>query len=150
MYDKHIPIKILKYCNFMVANQMLIMIVGLPCAGKTTYIQKFTDFLVYDDFITSYNGDVILKLKEGNPNIIVADPRLCNIKTFNKYYNLFSKYVSDIEIHVLTTSSDVCIERNKIRKLDAKIDVSYDIFKLSELFNIDNYTKNYQCVIVAK
>lgn len=128
---------------------MLIIIIGLPCAGKTSYIKNnFFDYLIYDDFITSYNGEIVKKLKL-ETNVVIADPRLCNIVIFNKYYNLFSKYIQtcEIEIHILTTTVDICIERNKIRKLENNIDVHADILKLSKLFDIRNYTK-YKHVLI--
>ena len=46
-------------------SEQLVIIIGLPCCGKTTLCQKYKekDYNIFDDFIFNfYNGELIGKL----------------------------------------------------------------------------------------
>lgn len=87
----------------------LIVVVGLPCCGKTTYVKNNYDlnkYTFFDDFLNDpKNSMEIMKLLVLGKQVIVADPRLCNknvfekeiITTFTQGLHLFSGTISEID-----------------------------------------------------
>ena len=77
-------------------NLNLIIIIGLPAAGKTTYYESNLSkngFKLYDDFISSfYDSDLIDDLK-AKKKLCLIDPRLCNFNLFEKIMNGIKEYI---------------------------------------------------------
>ena len=97
----------------------MIVLVGLPCSGKTTYVNKhFPKYIFHDDFIADfYDGELLADLKRGN-RIVVADPRLCRPETFRKYMSMFESYVAPKNIHCILFENDpVACDRNFMRRV---------------------------------
>ena len=64
----------------------MIIIIGLPGSEKTCMSQQFSNYEIYDDFISEfYNGKMIKSLKT-NKNICIL-LKYTNYITINKYNN---------------------------------------------------------------
>jgi guanylate kinase len=81
----------------------LIMIVGLPCSGKTTYINKYfvdKNYIIFDDMIKEKGNtkEAVIEALNKNNNVVVADPYLVmqDIRTAAKH-SIQSK-VKDVKI----------------------------------------------------
>ena len=92
----------------------LIICIGLPSSGKTTYCKNnFSDINIYDDFINNfYNGLLINDLELGN-KICINYPRLCNYNTFKKYMEVFEQIIekNDILLYLFENNKDICLNR---------------------------------------
>lgn len=123
---------------------MLIIIIGLPGSGKTSYIKNnkiFNDFIFHDDFISNFfNGELMRDLKTNN-NICVSDPRLCNIQMFNKYIEIFQEVIKDksqIKLLLFENDKNKCLINAKLRnQKNKKVDKTIEL--LSEIYNLENY-----------
>lgn len=132
---------------------MLIIIIGLPGSGKTSYIKKnefFKDFIFHDDFISNFfNGELMRDLKTSDKNICIADPRLCNIQMFNKYIEIFQEVIKDksqIKLLLFENDKNKCLINAKLRK-NKKVDKTIEL--LSEIYNLDNYKHiDYSCEVL--
>lgn len=99
-YDGYIRMKwkYRSHCNVPIpSTAQLVVVIGLPGCGKTTYVKKNykiikedqdssndDEYYFYDDYL-KYQGEncekIMQKLIEGK-RVIIADPRLCNKDTF--------------------------------------------------------------------
>ena len=89
----------------------LLIVIGLPGSGKSTYCSYFRDRLVIDDFLNSmFNGDLIKYLKEGK-KIIINDPRLCIKKIFIRTMAQLERLLDrkDICLLLMLVGLDQCI-----------------------------------------
>ena len=120
----------------------LIVIIGLPASGKTTYYnENFKDtHLFFDDFISNMvSGELIKSLKKGNQDICIADPRLCNYSIFTKVMKLIEEIIdnkSDILLILFENNKDKCFINAKKRK---NKNVEKTIEFLSNIYNHENY-----------
>ena len=126
------------------ANYQLIIIIGLPCSGKTTLSQKYAShgYHLFDDFITSFCDNNVVKMLEQQKKVCLNDPRLCNVNVFNKYMYIFEQYVNkdNILLILMNRSVEQCLQNNIDRLIkNSNKNVEYDIHKLSKIYNLDNY-----------
>lgn len=128
-------------------NNNLIIVVGLPASGKTTYcINNFPDYKMYDDFIKNfYNNNLIDKLKNNiNKKIIINDPRLCDPRIFIKYIKIFLNYVSlsKIKFIFFENAPEKCITNSKKRNEKKDTNLMNTILNYSNIYRIDEI-KNF-------
>jgi hypothetical protein len=135
---------------------MLIIIIGLPGSGKTSYIKNnklFKDFIIHDDFISNFfNGELINDLKENNKDICIADPRLCNVEIFNKFIIIIQELIKDksnIKLLLFENNKNKCLINAKLRNnKNKKVDKNIEL--LSEIYNLDNYKHlNYSYEVLS-
>ena len=127
-------------------DKQVIIIIGLPGSGKTTFGQSLENtHKLYDDFITHfYNGKVIDDLKEG-VRVCLTDPRLCDYNVFVRFMNQIEKCVDRAHIHLVLFENDPerCLENVQIRNTNMN-GICETIKKLSCVYDIDKY-KDYIC-----
>ena len=68
----------------------VIIIIGLPCSGKTELSKTFIGYHIFDDFISTFYNDKVISYIMKNRKICLNDPRLCIYDTFIKYMNKIS------------------------------------------------------------
>lgn len=123
-------------------NKQIIIIIGLPCSGKSNLCDKFNlnGYDIFDDFIfTFYDGKLMSQLISGK-KICLTDPRLCDYTLFQKYVTLFEKYIKRENIHIILFENDYvkCINNAKKRD-DKRKQIENTIMKYSKIYSISNY-----------
>lgn len=122
---------------------MLLIIIGLPASGKTTYFNEHLKdkYKFYDDFISNvFDGELIRDIKKNDEDICITDPRLCNYQTFIGSMKLFQQYVdkSQIKLILFENNKDNCIinaEKRTSRFVKKSIEFN------SMIYNLDNYNE---------
>ena len=130
---------------------MLLIIIGLPASGKTSYFNSNSylkdNYYFYDDFISNFfNGKLIDKLREDcNKNICITDPRLCDYQLFMKIMNIIEPLINrdNIKIILFQNNKEACIKNSKNRKRNVEITIHI----YSEKYDIKNYN-NYNNEII--
>lgn len=129
----------------------LIIVVGLPCSGKTTLCHKyFEDYILYDDFISNFYDHNLINDLEKKKKIIITDPRLCDFKRFTEYLSVFLKYLRNDQILLILLpnnkkkSLENCHLYRQNRHLDHSIKYFAKVYNISLFFsqNIDIYFLN--------
>lgn len=126
----------------------VIIIIGLPGSGKTTLSNTFIDYLLFDDFIsTFYDGKVIAALKSGN-KVCLNDPRLCIYDIFIKYMDIIEKYVDkqNIQLILFENNPTTCLSNVKHRN-DGRKGIELCIIQYSELYDHNNYSAYKNAII---
>jgi adenylate kinase family enzyme len=119
----------------------LLIIIGLPGSGKTTYFnENLKDkYEFYDDFISNIiDGKLICEIKKKEKDICIADPRLCNYQTFLKTIAIFNQFIdkSDISLILFENNKDKCIINAEKRGTHL---VRKTIEFNSMIYNLSNY-----------
>jgi hypothetical protein len=127
----------------------LLIVIGLPGSGKSTYCSYFKDRLIIDDFLnTMFNGDLIKYLKEGK-KIIINDPRLCIKKTFLRTMTQLERLLDrkDICLFLMLVGIDQCRlnimrrhEDGDIRNVEKNLEYMYTQYDLN---NYNGYSKRF-------
>lgn len=130
-------------------NNKILIIIGLPAIGKTTYANKIKDYIIFDDFVRSfYNGDVIEEIKKGN-RVCLIDPRLCMFNVFEDIVKQIQKYETDIGLILFPNDPDKAkqnsIARNDIKKDNTCLLNCIDCY--SNVYSLNNYKDYSQLVI---
>lgn len=129
---------------------MLVVIIGLPACGKTTYYEQNEtlkdNYEFHDDFISNFiDGELIEDLKL-QKNVCIADPRLCNFQIFKNVMKTIEEYIdkNDITLILFKNNKEGCLVNAKERK---NKNVDNTIENYSKVYNLDNY-KNYNYKIL--
>ena len=127
----------------------LIIIIGLPGSGKTTYYEehlKTHGFIFFDDFISSiFNGKMMKAIETGIDDICITDPRLCNHEIFKKVMKDIESYIdkSNIELVLFENDKNKCLI-NASKRINKNVNRTIEFN--SRIYNLDNY-KDYDCKI---
>lgn len=79
----------------------IFIVLGLPGSGKSTYLKKFNDCYIMDDILSDWlNQFKIRDNINSSKNIVVADPRLCSMKTFKILLDFFINNVVSSESQI--------------------------------------------------
>jgi hypothetical protein len=121
-------------------NSSLIILIGLPACGKTTYYKEILDnsYKFYDDFITDiYDGNLLKDIKN-NIKLCISDPRLCNYNTFEQIMKEIEKYITKDKIKLILFRNNKLLSLFNAKKRDKK-NVNNMIKIYYSLYNIENY-----------
>ena len=121
-------------------NISLIILIGLPASGKTTYYNEIVDknYKFYDDFITNiYDGNLCNDIKN-NVKICISDPRLCNFDTFKQIMKEIEKYITKDKIKIILFPNNKLSSLINASKRNKK-NVNNMIEIYSSLYKIENY-----------
>jgi hypothetical protein len=89
----------------------VVLVLGLPASGKTTFCQSHFDekvFYIFDDPLFSSASEIVLnKLVEKGQKVVFCDPRLCSLDIFKKLYEHLVQFVdSPAQIAVVYFDND--------------------------------------------
>ncbi len=119
----------------------LIIIIGLPASGKTTYYNNNLkdNFKFYDDFISNiFDGNLINDLRKKKDDICITDPRLCNYQTFIRIMKLINEIIDkkDIQLILFENDKNKCLI-NAMKREKRNVNKSIEFNSL--LYNLENY-----------
>jgi GTPase SAR1 family protein len=125
---------------------MIIIIIGLPCSGKTTFLNTLKSYEIYDDFISDiHDGKLLTAIEDRTKKICVADPRLCKFEIFERYIRTFT---SDHNILLLLFENNPVKCINNLQNRTTHTNVTKEINYLSSIYNIHKY-KRYPHIILS-
>lgn len=124
---------------------MLLIIIGLPCSGKTFLSKKYEleGFSIYDDYISEFYNKKLLAELEEEKNICINDPRLCFFPTFIRHISIFLRYTNDIELILFENDNVQCLSNlEEFRSNHPYISrLRNSIINFSKTYIIENYKK---------
>ncbi len=145
-------------------NKLIIMS-GIPGAGKTTYANNIKDACVIsnDDIRFSMTGGVFLNQKEWNAlpiesiqekfiieasqkyHTVILDCTALTNKKRLEYYNKYKKYFNEFELIFMNTGLLTCIKQNLLR------DKVVPLFKILEMYRqLEGINKEVKKVFQVK
>ena len=85
--------------DFQFIYPKLVVVIGLPGCGKSTFLQNYDSrYRKHDDFIgTFYDNRMMHDLH--SHRIIISDPRLCDWNIFIKYWSLLKSLIQNLPVH---------------------------------------------------
>ena len=134
-------LKLLDSNKALHSTNKLIVVVGLPASGKTTYCkQKYPKYKLYDDYLSDiYNNQLLNQLTNNtlNSKVIINDPRLCNITIFQQQIEYFLKYIPlrNIQFILYDNRPDQCILNSQLRNDDKDIGLKDQILTYSQNYS---------------
>ncbi|AVG46690.1 hypothetical protein [Acanthamoeba polyphaga mimivirus] len=132
-------------------DKQLIIVIGLPGSGKTSWCKNQEECIIFDDFIsTFYDGKLISALVD-NKKVCINDPRMCIFDIFIRYIKTIEKYIDRNNIYLVLFENN---PKQCIINADNRIDNKYNVMntcnseqKILEKkhlkFNIVEYSKKY-------
>jgi adenylate kinase family enzyme len=138
--------KELKDNHDVISETKLIIVVGLPASGKTTYCKCYhQEYELHDDFIKNIHDDNLMNKLRTNMNdkIIINDPRLCDEHIFIKYVKLFMQYIklANITFVLFENNSHVCIQNSVNRNTTKDLNLKNTILNYSDIYNVNDTSK---------
>lgn len=131
------------------SSYKIIIIVGLPCSGKTFLSNTFNDYLILDDYYCNYYTIHLKNIILNNPKIVINDPRLCHKYVFEHFISEVKKYIDNKEILIIffENNMDQCLINENKRMSNKKnimqeiknFSMLYDVNKLIEILNDIKY-----------
>jgi GTPase SAR1 family protein len=127
---------------------MIIILIGLPCSGKTTFLKSLKTYEIYDDFIsTIYDGELFEAIEDPNKKICIADPRLCRYETFERYIKIFEGK-HNILLILFENNAVKCLKNLESRTTAKNVTTEIEFF--SKIYNIYKYKKYPHIVLSIK
>ena len=116
--------------------EKLVVVIGLPRSGKSTFCQTLDNYILFDDFLQNYYNGKLLDTIKNKPYVCINDPRLCNYKTFERIMKdiLEITYNDKIELVLFENNKEHCLLNSEDKRRDN------DIVNLSKFYDINNYT----------
>ena len=127
--------------------QTVIFIIGLPGSGKSTLAQTLENYVVHDDFISTYiNGNVRISLESGE-NVCLIDPRLCKFETFSEYLETVLSIVPNAKIKLYLFENNIKQCWSNIRNRNKQFVPYKHLLLFNERYRLSNW-KQYEHTIV--
>ena len=123
-------------------DHKLIIIIGLPGSGKTTYMTTLDTYVIFDDFLDQFfNGRVISAIKN-KENVCIADPRLCLFDVFTRIIDELERYIdrTNIKLIQFENNPELCVENISLRN-DNRKGIIQSIYVYSTRYILSNYEK---------
>lgn len=121
----------------------LVIVIGLPGAGKTTLCQQIADrtrCVTHDDFITHmYNGQLIDDLQT-HSLVCINDPRLCQPQILLDYMPRLEAHVPRSQILLILFPNDANTASQQLQQRADRPNLTRaTIHSYSKLYDLDNY-----------
>ena len=124
---------------------MIIIIIGLPCSGKTTFLKTLKSYEIYDDFISTIcDGSLLTAIEDTSKKICVADPRLCKFEIFERYIRTFTSH-HNVLLLLFENNPVKCLSNLETRTTARNLTKEINYF--SSIYNIYKY-KKYPYIIL--
>lgn len=129
----------------------LIILIGLPGAGKTSYAkEKYSDCILFDDFIADFcNNKLVNSLNK--TKVCITDPRLCIMSVFLQYMDIFMNYISKDDILLVLFEKDIELSKTNVERREGLCSktnrVINSINYISGKYELDNYN-DYNHIVV--
>ncbi|ANB51041.1 hypothetical protein [Powai lake megavirus] len=132
-------------------DKQLIIVIGLPGSGKTSWCKNQQEYIIFDDFIsTFYDGEIISALVN-NKKVCINDPRLCIFDIFARHINIMEEYINRNNIYLVLFENNPqqCIINahnrieNKYNNMNTFNPKQKNLEKQRLELNITEYAKKY-------
>ena len=144
-------------------NSEIMIIVGLPGSGKTTFAKAYKELseqkmemaIVFDDIVgnSTYNDFINTISNQSMKNIIITDPRFCIENVFGGFVNKIENFIQKekIKIVLFENNKEKCLTNLKSREKNQSQFEKFakSLNNLSKQYNTNNQIyKKYSNVII--